>query len=76
MERKLKLGILILSVGVLAIGCKGISKKENTNTNEEMAEVIYTCPMHPEIEKHEPGNCPECGIDLVKKETDIEHMHE
>ena len=25
----------------------------------------YTCPMHPEIVKNEPGNCPICGMDLV-----------
>ncbi|KQT35464.1 ATPase P [Chryseobacterium sp. Leaf405] len=25
----------------------------------------YTCPMHPEIIKHEPGDCPICGMDLI-----------
>lgn len=28
----------------------------------------YTCPMHPEIIKDEPGDCPICGMDLVPKE--------
>ena len=28
-------------------------------------DVIYTCPMHPEIETKEPGACPICGMDLV-----------
>jgi Cu(I)/Ag(I) efflux system membrane fusion protein len=32
-------------------------------------EEIYTCPMHPQILKHEPGNCPICGMPLVKKEN-------
>ena len=27
--------------------------------------AVYTCPMHPEIERHEPGTCPICGMDLV-----------
>jgi len=26
---------------------------------------IYTCPMHPEIQKDKPGMCPECGMNLV-----------
>lgn len=26
--------------------------------------VIYTCPMHPEIEQHGPGRCPKCGMTL------------
>jgi Cu2+-exporting ATPase len=25
----------------------------------------YTCPMHPEILKDEPGSCPKCGMNLV-----------
>lgn len=32
--------------------------------------TIYTCPMHPEIEKNEPGSCPICGMDLVPKQAD------
>jgi len=24
----------------------------------------YTCPMHPEIVRAEPGNCPICGMAL------------
>ncbi len=27
-------------------------------------EIIYTCPMHPEIRKVGPGNCPICGMAL------------
>ncbi len=27
----------------------------------------YMCPMHPEIVSHDPGNCPICGMELVKK---------
>lgn len=26
----------------------------------------YTCPMHPEIVRDEPGSCPICGMDLVR----------
>jgi Cu+-exporting ATPase len=29
--------------------------------------VIYTCPMHPEIEQDHPGNCPICGMALEPK---------
>lgn len=28
----------------------------------------YTCEMHPEIRLSGPGNCPKCGMKLVKKE--------
>jgi P-type Cu+ transporter len=29
--------------------------------------MIYTCPMHPEIEQDRLGNCPKCGMTLEPK---------
>ncbi|WP_269084651.1 heavy metal-binding domain-containing protein, partial [Sulfitobacter sp. HI0021] len=29
----------------------------------------YTCPMHPEIVRDAPGDCPKCGMTLVPRET-------
>src|SRR6266850_6410222 len=29
--------------------------------------IIYTCPMHPEIERDKPGACPICGMALEPK---------
>jgi hypothetical protein len=29
--------------------------------------TLYTCPMHPEIVRDKPGNCPICGMKLVPK---------
>jgi Cu2+-exporting ATPase len=40
----------------------------------------YTCPMHPQILKDEPGKCPLCGMNLIplggtaRPEKD-EHSH-
>lgn len=31
--------------------------------------VEYTCPMHPEIVRDAPGDCPKCGMTLVPRET-------
>lgn len=42
--------------------------RNNENKTAE-TEAIYTCPMHPQIINHEPGNCPICGMPLVKKEN-------
>lgn len=27
----------------------------------------YTCPMHPEVSRAEPGKCPICGMTLVRR---------
>ena len=28
-------------------------------------EVVYACPMHPEVVGDEPGSCPKCGMKLL-----------
>ena len=33
-----------------------------------MEKIAYTCPMHPEVVRDEPGNCPGCGMALIPKE--------
>ncbi|OSZ77894.1 copper oxidase [Chitinophagaceae bacterium IBVUCB2] len=33
--------------------------------------VTYTCPMHPEIHADKPGNCPKCGMPLVKEKGNM-----
>jgi membrane fusion protein, copper/silver efflux system len=35
-------------------------------TSADKAETIWTCSMHPQIRKNEPGQCPICGMDLIK----------
>jgi len=34
--------------------------------------MIYTCPMHPEIEQDHPGACPKCGMTLEPKSIGAE----
>ena len=29
----------------------------------------YTCPMHPEVTSNKQGDCPKCGMKLVKSES-------
>ncbi len=34
--------------------------------------AVYTCPMHPEIVRDEPGNCPICGMALEPRTVTLE----
>ena len=41
---------------------------DEQSQNQRRNAPVYTCPMHPEIQRDEPGKCPICGMDLVKQE--------
>src|SRR5262245_49224909 len=34
--------------------------------------TVYVCPMHPQIRRPEPGNCPICGMALEPEVTTAE----
>ncbi len=40
---------------------------QNRTGMQKQQPVTYTCPMHPEIHATKPGNCPKCGMKLVKE---------
>lgn len=39
-------------------------------------ETVWTCSMHPEVRRNEPGQCPKCGMDLIpaSKESDEDDL--
>jgi Cu(I)/Ag(I) efflux system membrane fusion protein len=48
-----------------------LSCNQNNKTDESQISTndLYTCSMHPQVLEHHPGNCPICGMKLVKKNT-------
>lgn len=63
-----KLFLFVITFAFFTLtGCKNNSDKK-VSLNEGKEE-IYTCPMHPQIIENHPGNCPICGMPLVKKEN-------
>ena len=38
-----------------------------TDADATMDAALYTCGMHPDVIRHEPGTCPICGMRLVRK---------
>ncbi len=56
------IGILL---GWLLFDNSSNSNDESHNHETENIDQIWTCSMHPQIRKSEPGNCPICGMDLI-----------
>ena len=67
----LKAGLLIIAgifLGWLFFHNSG-STPANIETevheHSESEKTVWTCSMHPQIRKDEPGDCPICGMDLI-----------
>jgi P-type Cu+ transporter len=51
-------------------GHKGVSAGEpDDSVPMDFKGTVYTCPMHPEVRRIEPGDCPKCNMHLVSEET-------
>ena len=37
----------------------------HSDSSQAKKDIIWTCSMHPQIRKSEPGNCPICGMTLI-----------
>ena len=64
--KKYSLIILVSAMTLFAAACSSNQNKTDTKSSNqsEIADNTYTCPMHPEVVKEEPGACPKCGMDL------------
>lgn len=51
---------LVLSITPILVSCSRSGQHE-----KEPNISYYTCPMHPQIHKDHPGQCPICGMTLV-----------
>lgn len=72
MNKYVKYSLLAIAVLVVGFGVYyGINKFNSQADHEQKAEV-YTCSMHPEIIRDEPGKCPICGMTLIKKVTEAQ----
>jgi Cu(I)/Ag(I) efflux system membrane fusion protein len=64
--RSIKIILISLLLSTMLISACS-DKKKAPATVEVKGDVKYTCPMHPQIMEDHPGNCPICGMTLVKK---------
>ena len=77
MNSKLKLifiGALLVVAAGLGTFVAGCSRKPDTNDSKAASskKTLYTCGMHPWIIQDHPGNCPICGMKLIKKSVAAE----
>ncbi|KUK55009.1 MAG: Efflux transporter, RND family, MFP subunit, partial [Marinimicrobia bacterium 46_47] len=68
------LAVVILIAGIALGGLIFRSPAPDTDSQDHDEEVQnsnseWTCSMHPQIRRDEPGQCPICAMDLIPVET-------
>src|SRR3990167_4676272 len=48
------------------LGHKDHDETKKEGLTDKVGESLYVCPMHPEVTRKEPGDCPKCGMKLEK----------
>jgi Cu(I)/Ag(I) efflux system membrane fusion protein len=69
MKKFLKYSLILLIFSAIGIGVYFLVMKRHEIMGSHDQKEVYTCSMHPEIRKNKPGNCPICGMKLIKLET-------
>lgn len=71
---QLLLLLLILVIGLFIGRYWGQSTNESPDTSQETTAKAstWTCSMHPQVRKDEPGDCPICGMDLIPADDNDE----
>ena len=69
MKKILKYSLILLLISAIGAGVYFLVMKRHEIMGSHDQKEVYTCSMHPEIRKNKPGNCPICGMKLIKLET-------
>lgn len=70
MNRYLKYSLLLIVISTLGFTLYYFAIKPDKQLVTASQSDIYTCSMHTQIIRSKPGNCPICGMALVKKVTE------
>ena len=70
------IGILVvgLLLGWILFGNTSTQESEHNHNETVDSNQKWTCSMHPQIMKSEPGDCPICGMDLIPAETSADGL--
>ncbi|MFV8360998.1 efflux RND transporter periplasmic adaptor subunit [Flavobacterium sp. LS1P3] len=70
MNKYLKYSLILIVISSIGFAVYFFSIKSEIHSENSHQTEVYTCSMHPEIIRDKPGNCPICGMTLVKKITE------
>jgi Cu(I)/Ag(I) efflux system membrane fusion protein len=76
MNQYLKYILAFVVISILGIAVYFFVIKSGKHSEKEHQKEVYTCSMHPEIIRDKPGDCPICGMTLIKKVVNDETVND
>jgi len=75
MNQYLKYILAFVLISILGIAVYFFVIKSGNHSEKEYQKEVYTCSMHPQIIRDKPGDCPICGMTLIKKVVNDETVN-
>lgn len=72
MKKLIFIAVILLTMGFVITGCSNSNNKAKTELLAK--DEMYTCTMHNEVMSDHPGECPKCGMKLVKQKMTAEQQ--
>jgi Cu(I)/Ag(I) efflux system membrane fusion protein len=66
MKKSIFIVLSAISTAIVFHACDNSMPKNPVIESKTDEKAVYTCTMHPEIHSDKPGDCPKCGMELVK----------
>lgn len=63
--------ILLVIAFSLAATATVVAQEKAGRKDTTTHTILYSCPMHPDIEMYKEGKCPTCGMNLVETKKEV-----
>ena len=67
MKKIIVVAIIAISTSFVVSSCNSASSQNNLSSVITGSSMIYTCKMHQDVVSDHSGQCPVCGMTLVKQ---------
>ena len=67
MKRIIFIALIAISTSFVFSSCANSSSNNEVSRTSTDSTMKYTCTMHQEVLSDHPGECPKCGMTLVKQ---------
>ncbi len=72
MKKIILIAAIAISSSVIVSSCSNSSSQKNVSSAITDSSMIYSCTMHQDVISDHPGECPKCGMTLVKQKITAE----